>query len=117
MVAVHAATGRSLGRVARDPWARTLWVWALLEETGGLTRRAERFDLASLVRLAVLDGKAFTEEARRFQREIGPPQGPAGYPAGAVDAAAVAEGRARVVAQQAQVKTAQWTRRWPPERT
>lgn len=72
MATVAAEQGRSLQAVGHDPYALTLWSFALLERKRSLERRAERFDLASLVRLAVLDGEAFVHEARAFQRELAP---------------------------------------------
>lgn len=117
MLTVAGWTGRPLRAVRMDPWEVTLWSYAVLEEKRAMERRAERIDLASLVRLAVLDGRAFDDEARHFQREIARAPGPSAYPAGAVDAAVLAESRARVIAQRQTLQTAQWTRRWPPERT
>ena len=85
MLTVAGWTGRPLRAVRADPWETTLWSYAVLEEKRTAERRAERIDLASLVRLAVLDGKAFDDEARRFQREIAHPvaaEGPSRYPTG-----------------------------------
>jgi hypothetical protein len=81
---VHAHTGRPLRAVARDPFDLTLWLYGLLAQGEADDRRAERIDLAGLVRLAVLDGDAFKQEAGRFEAERRPPTvQPNAYPVGA----------------------------------
>lgn len=93
MATVAAATGRSLRAVGRDPYALTLWTFDLLERKGAFEREAERFDLASKVRLAVWGGDELAAAARRFVRDlVAAPAGasPNRYPTGPTQAEIVA---------------------------
>lgn len=70
LLTVAARTKRSLRRVLRDPYELTLWTFFQLcevERIDAWIRRFERFDLASLVKLAVLDPASFADEDRRFK--------------------------------------------------
>lgn len=88
MLTLQQWTGRPLTAIRADPWERTLWSYAVLEEKRATERRAERFDLASLVRLAVLDGEVFDREAQAFRRLISAPAPavPNRYPTGPTQA-------------------------------
>lgn len=92
MLTVQQWTGRPLRAIRADPWEATLWSYAVLEEKRAVERRAERIDLASLVRLAVLDGHVFEQEAQAFRRQISAPTpaAPSRYPTGPTQAEIVA---------------------------
>lgn len=68
-----ARTGQSFRQLARQPFDLSLWTYGLLAQAEADERRAERIDLAALVRLAVLDADAFKLETERFQHELRAP--------------------------------------------
>jgi len=73
LVAVARGTGRAVRRVAREPYELTLWTYLRLGELDRLdhvARRLERFDLAALVRLAVMEPKVLADAEQAFRREL-----------------------------------------------
>lgn len=58
--------------MARQPFDLTLWTYGLLAQGDADDRRAERIDLAALVRLALFDEGAFQQEADRFEAQLRP---------------------------------------------
>ncbi|MCW5591061.1 MAG: hypothetical protein KIS74_03080 [Burkholderiales bacterium] len=74
LVEVSTRSGRSLRKVAREPFALTLWVWGELQEMDreqNVARLGERIDLASLVSVAVLDPKQLQKAEMRYYRQAG----------------------------------------------